>query len=135
MKIIIYSRASSPRRGVLQRCHPPESSPHRRIVSLTLTANACLWCSDLSSSLILEEEEEEEEPYDDIEQLSGPPLPHPVPGLDTGDEEDEDIYEVLPGMRVWLECNTHTRTHTQSLAQKVCCSSTYSDHFKSSSHQ
>ncbi|XP_075891034.1 src kinase-associated phosphoprotein 1 isoform X2 [Nelusetta ayraudi] len=51
---------------------------------------------DLSSSLILEEEEEEEEPYDDIEQLSGPPLPHPVPGLDTGDEEDEDIYEVLP---------------------------------------
>ncbi|TNN03320.1 hypothetical protein fugu_000349 [Takifugu bimaculatus] len=61
---------------------------------------------DLSSTVIPfddEEEEEEEETYDDIEGEGGPPLPQPLSGTwggggDTGaaDEEDEDIYEVLP---------------------------------------
>ncbi|XP_042252555.1 src kinase-associated phosphoprotein 1 isoform X2 [Thunnus thynnus] len=68
---------------------------------------------DLSSSSIPvdddeEEEEDEEETYDDIEGVTGPPPPRPVGaaqavhkhgrGLEMGemDEEDEDIYEVLP---------------------------------------
>ncbi|XP_030255700.1 src kinase-associated phosphoprotein 1 isoform X1 [Sparus aurata] len=67
---------------------------------------------DLSSTVIPvddEEEDEEEETYDDIEGLTNPPPPRPgaVPapqigrwggGQETGevDEEDEDIYEVLP---------------------------------------
>lgn len=74
--------------------------------------------SDLSSTVIPvddeEEEEAEEETYDDIEEASGPPLPPPVTSLapmsgmwrggsDTGavDEENEDIYEVLPGTSMW----------------------------------
>uniref|UniRef100_H3CXK7 Src kinase-associated phosphoprotein 1 n=1 Tax=Tetraodon nigroviridis TaxID=99883 RepID=H3CXK7_TETNG len=67
---------------------------------------------DLSSSVIPvdDEEEEEEETYDDIEGASGPPPPRPSAsqaslsgmwggGSDTGavDEENEDIYEELPG--------------------------------------
>lgn len=91
---------------------------------------------DLSSTVIPvddEEEDEEEETYDDIEGLTNPPPPRPgaVPapqigrwggGQETGevDEEDEDIYEVLPGMRMWLPfacrdaqpSHTHTQTHT-----------------------
>ncbi|XP_070707946.1 src kinase-associated phosphoprotein 1 [Pempheris klunzingeri] len=67
---------------------------------------------DLSSNFIPvdDDEEEEEETYDDIEGVTGPPPPRPsaaaqashggkrVGGQDTGevDEEDEDIYEVLP---------------------------------------
>ncbi|KAM7381196.1 hypothetical protein PAMA_012173 [Pampus argenteus] len=70
---------------------------------------------DLSSNSIPfdddeEEEEDEEETYDDIEGLTGHPPPRPVGavqaaqsdiqggGQATGevDEEDEDIYEVLP---------------------------------------
>ncbi|XP_042364616.1 src kinase-associated phosphoprotein 1 isoform X2 [Plectropomus leopardus] len=56
-----------------------------------------------------EEEDEEEETYDDIEGVTGPPPPHPGAAQvshsgrlggrhETGevDEEDEDIYEVLP---------------------------------------
>ncbi|KAA8581219.1 hypothetical protein FQN60_002800 [Etheostoma spectabile] len=56
-----------------------------------------------------DDEEEEEETYDDIEVLTGPPLPRLSAaqafqsgklggGHETGevDEEDEDIYEVLP---------------------------------------
>ncbi|XP_039990550.1 src kinase-associated phosphoprotein 1 isoform X2 [Xiphias gladius] len=66
---------------------------------------------DLSSSFIPfdDDEEEEEETYDDIEGLTGPPPPGPgaaqasqstIPGggqeMREVDEEDEDIYEVLP---------------------------------------
>lgn len=54
--------------------------------------------------------------------MSGPPLPRigAVPnslggrwggGTEIADEEDEDIYEVLPGMRTWLP---HVKTHTYS---------------------
>ncbi|XP_034715560.1 src kinase-associated phosphoprotein 1 isoform X3 [Etheostoma cragini] len=46
-----------------------------------------------------DDEEEEEETYDDIEGLTGPPLPRPSAahgGTGEVDEEDEDIYEVLP---------------------------------------
>uniref|UniRef100_A0A672Y7N0 Src kinase-associated phosphoprotein 1 n=1 Tax=Sphaeramia orbicularis TaxID=375764 RepID=A0A672Y7N0_9TELE len=73
---------------------------------------------DLSSNLIPfdddeEEDEEEEEPYDDIEGVTGPPPPRPgaaqappsgkqgAPDMGEVDEEDEDIYEVLPGTRTW----------------------------------
>ncbi|XP_053270254.1 src kinase-associated phosphoprotein 1 [Pleuronectes platessa] len=69
--------------------------------------------TDLSSNFIPfddeEEEEEEEEPYDDIDGVTLPPPPGPGAahasrsaalgaGRETGevDEEDEDIYEVLP---------------------------------------
>lgn len=66
---------------------------------------------DLSSTVIPvdDEEEDEEETYDDIEGMTGPPPPRPGAaqasqrgvwggGQDTGevDDEDEDIYEVLP---------------------------------------
>ncbi|GLD75375.1 src kinase-associated phosphoprotein 1, partial [Lates japonicus] len=66
---------------------------------------------DLSSSFIPcdDEEEEEEETYDDIEGVTGPPPPGPGAGqasqgtkhrgeqeMGEVDEEDEDIYEVLP---------------------------------------
>lgn len=71
---------------------------------------------DLSSTVIPvdDEEEEEEETYDDIEGASGPPLPQSGTSLaslsgmwgggnDAGavDEENEDIYEVLPGTSMW----------------------------------
>ncbi|XP_062270171.1 src kinase-associated phosphoprotein 1 [Platichthys flesus] len=65
---------------------------------------------DLSSNFIpFDEEEEDEEPYDDIDGVTLPPPPRPGAahasrnaalgaGRETGevDEEDEDIYEVLP---------------------------------------
>uniref|UniRef100_A0A3B4YSF7 Src kinase-associated phosphoprotein 1 n=1 Tax=Seriola lalandi dorsalis TaxID=1841481 RepID=A0A3B4YSF7_SERLL len=68
---------------------------------------------DLSSSLIPfdDDEEEEEETYDDIEGVTGPPPPGPGAAQasqsrkresEEVDEEDEDIYEVLPGMSIWL---------------------------------
>lgn len=85
---------------------------------------------DLSSSFIPcdDDEEEEEETYDDIEGVTGPPPPGPGAGrvsqsakhrggqeMGEVDEEDEDIYEVLPGMRMWLphmqRC-TSTHPHT-----------------------
>lgn len=85
-----------------------------RVVSLSLI--------DLSSSFIPfdDEEEEEEETYDDIDGVNAPPSPQAGTarvsqtgrgewrssqgGQETGevDEEDEDIYEVLPGTRIWL---------------------------------
>ncbi|KAG7219816.1 hypothetical protein INR49_005838 [Caranx melampygus] len=78
---------------------------------------AARFAGNLSSNLIPfddDEEEDEEETYDDIEGLTGAPLPPgpgaaPAPqsrkhigGQESGEEEeeeDEDIYEVLPGMR------------------------------------
>lgn len=110
-------------------------------ISLTLPCNACacLWCHavlhldanaaqyssphiDLSSTIIPvdDEEEEEEETYDDIEGVTGLHLPHlrAAPRAGAADEEDEDIYEVLPGTRMWLlrmqRHPTHTRTHKLS---------------------
>lgn len=80
-----------------------------------------------------DEEEDEEETYDDIEGMTGPPPPRPGAaqasqrgvwggGQDTGevDDEDEDIYEVLPGTRMWLprmqRCTTHTHRQIDSEA-------------------
>lgn len=83
---------------------------------MRVSSSLCLpWLPDLSSAIIPvdDEEEEEEEAYDDIEGASGPP---PVPrsrggGSDTAaDEDNEDIYEVLPGMGSAL---THTHTLTR----------------------
>lgn len=86
--------------------HPDTNTAHH-VVSLSLI--------DLNSSLIPcdEQDEAEEETYDDIEGVSGPPLPRPgagqappsgnrggVPNMwedEDEEEEDEDIYEVLPG--------------------------------------
>uniref|UniRef100_A0A8C6LTA6 Src kinase-associated phosphoprotein 1 n=1 Tax=Nothobranchius furzeri TaxID=105023 RepID=A0A8C6LTA6_NOTFU len=66
---------------------------------------------DLSSSVIPVDEDEEEETYDDIEGLvNSPPSRLPKapliirPGggqLDEAEEDGEDIYEALPGMRRW----------------------------------
>lgn len=90
---------------------------------------------DLSSTFIPvdEDEEEEEQTYDDIEGVSGPPVP--LPGAvhaphsgeqrggketveDNDDEEEDDIYEQLPGMRKWLtrmqrSSNSHSWSYTQ----------------------
>lgn len=86
--------------------HPDANAAHH-VVSPSLV--------DLSSNFIPcddeEEAEEEEETYDDIEGVSDPPLPRLSTGpvLSSGkrggvpetwedeEEEDDDIYEVLPG--------------------------------------
>lgn len=91
---------------------------------------------DLSSNFIPvdDEEEEEEETYDDIEGVSGPPPPLPGAaqashsarhrgGPETGEvDEEDDIYEVLPGMRMWLPriAETHEHPPTQINTQKGC---------------
>uniref|UniRef100_UPI0037E9BDDC src kinase-associated phosphoprotein 1 n=1 Tax=Semicossyphus pulcher TaxID=241346 RepID=UPI0037E9BDDC len=97
------------------------SAPGRRAFQFTASSpqEAREWVDqinfvlrDLSSNFIPvdDDEEEEEETYDDIEGVSGPPpprpgaaqLPHlrgkPGGGHESGEveEEDEDIYEVLP---------------------------------------
>lgn len=96
---------------------------------------------DLSSTVIPvddeEEYEEEEETYDDIEGVTHPPLPRPGAGpalqrgrwgegQETGaahkEEEDEDIYEVLPGIEdvVTSRAEMHRPTHTHTDRQEGC---------------
>ena len=88
---------------------------------------------DLSSTFIpFEDEEEEEGPYDDIEGVTHLPPPGPGPaqasrnlrpggGREAGEvyEEDEDIYEVLPGTRRWSLHSRRPHTETQT---GRCCS-------------
>ncbi|XP_040923303.1 src kinase-associated phosphoprotein 1 [Toxotes jaculatrix] len=94
-------------------------APGRRVFQFTASSpqEAREWVDqinfvlrDLSSNFIpTDDEEEEEETYDDIEGVTSPPKPGPGAarasqntrqggGQETGevDEEDEDIYEVLP---------------------------------------
>lgn len=74
---------------------------------------------DLSSNFIpVDDEEEDEDTYDDIEGVANetptrPALASRGGGVGRGqeieeeDDEEEDIYEELPGMRMWLD--THLR--------------------------
>lgn len=107
----------------------PDANIARHVVSPSLV--------DLSSTFIPfdddEEEDEEEETYDDIEGVGGPSLPQPGAGQvphsgkrrggqemgEDNDEEDDDIYEVLPGMRMWLSrmqrySNIHPHAGTET---------------------
>uniref|UniRef100_A0A3B5L433 Src kinase associated phosphoprotein 1 n=1 Tax=Xiphophorus couchianus TaxID=32473 RepID=A0A3B5L433_9TELE len=55
---------------------------------------------DLSSNVIPVDDDEYEDEYDDIEGLASPPLPPSVAQVSQHepDEDEDDIYEELPGM-------------------------------------
>ncbi|KAG7506839.1 hypothetical protein JOB18_016916 [Solea senegalensis] len=91
---------------------------------------------DLSSSLIPHEEDEEEETYDDIEGLTGPPLPGAAQafrsarlagGQEKGelDEDDDDIYEVLPD-----EDFLDQKDESSDMKSKTAWSSDYANYYQ-----